>query len=136
MKLFPNRLYKSGSKWAFWRWTSVPTGYINRLHFVHTPIGSICIHWLNHEDPEPHLHNHPVNFLSLILPGGGYYELRKDGCYRRFWFNYIRAKDFHKIISVLPRTVTVCFMSPKIQDWGFQTSEGFVPWKEYNKRYK
>lgn len=133
------RLYRSGSIWAFWRWTDVDSKYITRLHLIKTPWFSVCVHWLNTPDPEPYLHNHPVTFLSLILRGQ-YSEWR--GCrastgrtgYRTVahrWYNFVRANDFHRIIDVAPGTVTLAFMGPKVQEWGFRTPHGHVSWKDY-----
>jgi hypothetical protein len=126
------RKYKSEISWCFWRWTEVDTGYITRLHLVKTPWFAICLHWLNHSDPEPYLHDHPVTFLSLILRGW-YFERRIDGFYGRHWFNFIRATDRHTIVLVGPRTLTLCFMGPKVQDWGFYVpnDDRRVGWQDY-----
>jgi hypothetical protein len=131
------RKYKSGSRWALWRWTEVDSEYIRRLHLIKTPWFAICLHWILKPDPEPYLHDHPVSFLSLILRGG-YVELRANhGAARlreRNWVNYIHAcpDDQHRIVHVKPNTLTLCFMGPKTREWGFhRTSEGWVNWKMY-----
>ena len=130
------REYKSGMRWAFWRWTKVPSDYIFRLHLLKTPWFAVCLHWIKGPDAEPWLHDHPVTFLSLILRGR-YTEKRgvnKDHCYR-VWWNFIRANraDRHKIVAVTPGTLTLCFMGPKRQEWGFYTQDGWVWWKNYNR---
>lgn len=124
------RAYKSGTSWCLWRWTDVDSGYITRLHIIKTPWWAICLHWLNHPDLEPYLHDHPVTFLSIIL-SGGYGELRKSGYRYREWYNLVRATDRHTIMYVSPHTVTLCFMGPKVQEWGFYKAEGKVYWKDY-----
>lgn len=136
------RLYKSGTVWCWWRWTDVPSNYIVRLHIVKTPWFAVCVHWLNHPDPEPWLHDHPVTFLSLILRGG-YWEDRNHRGYpyqlNHRWFNFITAAkwDRHTITKVLPNTVTLALMGPKRRDWGYHTPEGWVPWQYYNReKYK
>lgn len=139
--LFSKREYKSGTSWGLWLWTFTPSGYITRLHLIKTPWFAICLHWINHPDAEPHLHDHPVSFLSVILRGW-YTELRplhSDSAikvvYLRNWFNVLRANriDRHRIIGVPSKgTLTLCFMGPKRQDWGFYTPEGWVYWKKYN----
>src|ERR1700722_11961514 len=119
-----SRKYISGSKWALWRWTEVNSEYITRLHVIKTPWFAICVHWINKPDPEPHLHDHPVSFLSLILRGG-YGELRQlygqNVSTWHDWYNLISATpdDRHKICAVRPGTVTLCFMGPKVREWGF-----------------
>src|SRR5258708_6694326 len=109
------RAYKSGSDWAVWRWSIVPSDYIRRLHVIKTPWFAICVHWLNGPDPEPWLHDHPVTFLSLILRGG-YDENREVAepygdfwgpwptvkSLRHRWFNFIHATDKHSICYVEP----------------------------------
>lgn len=141
--LFRGRKYKSGTGWCFWRWTDVATEYILRLHLIKTPWFAICVHWLNKPDPDPHLHDHPVSFLSLILRGG-YTETRADepsygddyyGFQYRWvnrWWNFIHYATRHRITHVEPGTVTLCFMGPKAQEWGFFVpGRGKVSWKEY-----
>lgn len=153
------RAYKSGTNWCFWRWTEVPTDYILRLHVVKTPWWAICIHWINKPDPEPYLHDHPVSFHSFILKGwyrearrteeqtiwGDRYNGNASMFYRsglpkriiRKWHNYIQASesDCHTIIEVSPGgCVTLCFMGPKVREWGFHTPLGWEYWKDYNKR--
>ena len=120
-----NRKYVSGTAWCFWRWTQVDSEYIRRLHVLKTPWFAICLHWILKPDPEPFLHDHPVTFLSIILRGG-YGEKRwspKRGYYTTMhrWFNWIRAsqQDRHTINHVKPHTVTLCFMGPKVREWGF-----------------
>lgn len=132
------RKYKSGTRYAFWRWSEVDSEYIVRLHLVKTPWGAICLHWINKPDAEPYLHDHPVSFLSLVLRGG-YEEERasahpgESAIYDHKWFNYITAdqRDTHRITHVEPGTVTLCFMGPKTREWGFHTEDGWVWWKDY-----
>lgn len=130
------RKYRTGSRYAFWRWSDTDSGYLTRLHIVMTPWFALCLHWLHKPDPEPHLHDHPVHFLSLILRGG-YYEARQRGgtirYQRRRWWNWVCASrdDRHSIKYVEPRTLTLCFMSGKKREWGFHTPSGWVYWRDY-----
>ncbi len=140
-RLFKKREYKSGSRFALWRWTYTPSGYITRLHILKTPWFAVCLHYLNEPDPEPYLHDHPVTFLSLILRGG-YIEVRSAPgriqmrLLEHRWYNWIRAtpEDRHTIIDVKPHTVTLALMGPKSREWGFHTDGGWVHWKAYNDR--
>jgi len=127
------RKYKTGTRWCFWRWTDVQSEYITRLHIIKTPWFAVCLHWLNKPDPDPYLHDHPVSFLSVILRGA-YTEVTMSGFQNNYWFNFVRATDTHRIIAVRPKTLTLCFMGPKTQDWGFFTPEGKVYWKDYYAR--
>lgn len=133
-RILRGRKYKSGTSWCLWRWTDVRSEYITRLHLIKTPWFAICVHWLNHPDPEPDRHDHPVSFLSLILRGR-YIELRGEPPFgdmvTRNWFNFVRATDTHQIVWVAPRTTTICLMGPKVREWGFHTPKGWVRWKDY-----
>lgn len=144
--MFKQRLYKSGSKWAFWRWTFVQADHIVRLHIVKTPWFAVCLHWISKPDPEPDLHDHPVSFLSVILRGWyAEYFYRLDPpytCVQGFqihrWFNWIPAtEDFRHKITFVPKKgcLTLCLMGPKTREWGFHTKDGWVYWKDYNKKY-
>lgn len=133
------RLYKSGTKWCIWRWTQVDSEYITRLHIIKTPWFAVCLHWINKPDEEPFLHDHPVSFLSFIIRGG-YVENRNGLIKTRNWFNFIRASvnDVHRIDLVKPNTVTLCFMGPKVREWGFHIPSTlhrdklfWVLWKDY-----
>lgn len=80
------------------------------------------------------MHDHPVSFLSIIL-SGGYLESREhlNMMYYHKWFNWIsgRKEWYHKIQAVEPNTVTICFMSRKLREWGFHTDKGWVYWRDY-----
>jgi hypothetical protein len=136
----PYRKYKSGSRWAFWRWTDVDSEYIRRLHVIKTPWFAVCLHWILKPDPEPYLHDHPVTFLSLILRGR-YLENRNGRLVNRRWWNFIRAssEDTHRIEAVAPNTLTLCLMGPKTREWGFHKPmitgglplSTWIPWQRY-----
>ena len=132
------REYKTGTRWCIWRWKDI--GYINRLHVFQCPWFSICLHWIRREDREPYLHDHPVSFFSIILRGG-YFEAREGKVlkpwdyFARRWFNLIWWNTQHKIIAVKPGTLTLCFMGPRRNEWGFFTPEGKVSWKEYEQAW-
>lgn len=136
------RLYKSGMWWAFWRWTVTDSDYIRRLHLVKTPWFAVCLHWFNKPDPEPHLHDHPVSFLSLILRGG--YTEERYGPDPKWgprtlrvehrWWNWLPANrgTAHAIRRIEPGTLTLVVMGPKRQEWCFHTEKGLIHWKAYH----
>ena len=113
------------------------TDYITRLHLVKTPWFAVCLHWLNHPDPEPFHHDHPVSFLSIIL-SGMYIENRNGVPALRLWFNWMEAspRDRHTITYVAPGTLTLCLMGPKTREWGFHMPNGWVGWKDYYRNKK
>jgi hypothetical protein len=126
------RLYRSGTRWALWRWSTIEADHIERLHIVKTPWFAVCLHWINGPDASPDEHDHPVSFLSLIVRGN-YTESRNGKIARRRWFNAFRASpdDRHRIIAAKPGTLTLALMGPKVREWGFHTKRGWVDWREY-----
>jgi hypothetical protein len=115
-----------------WRWTDVDSEYITRLHVLKTPWFAICLHWFHKPDPEPFDHDHPVTFLSLVLEGA-YVERRNGELHAVNSFNFVRARpdDRHTIVWVAPHTCTLCFMGPKVREWGFHRPNGWIGWKDY-----
>lgn len=132
--LFANREYHTGMRYCLWRWKNIEDGYLLRLHLFQCPLFCICFHFYSKGDPHRAPHDHPVTFLSLIIRGH-YVEWRNGTYHARHWFNFIKAdfNDIHKIIWVAPKTTTLCFMGPRVREWGFHTPEGWVQWQEYYK---
>jgi hypothetical protein len=145
-----HRKYSSGTRWCVWRWTDVVIGqllYLRRLHLLQAPWGAVMLHWIYRPDPQPDLHDHPVDFVSIVLRGG-YDEWRPRpaedfscvgfmgplGLYRKRRFSYVRATGRHRISHVRPGTLTLCFAGPVRRQWGFWTVNGWVPWREYERR--
>lgn len=136
---------RSGCRFAFWRWSEVSCDgrpYLTRLHLVKTPWFAVFLHWFHAADPQPDPHDHPVSFVSVPLRGG-YVERRGWPSwdlryYGRPWrrFNRVRATDIHRIVAVLPGTLTLVFSGPVVREWGHHTPDGWVPWREYKEARK
>jgi hypothetical protein len=139
-----NRKYRSGTRWCVWRWTEVdPDGdgpYLTRLNIVQTPLFSIMLHWIHRPDPQPDMHDHPVSFLSIVLRGwyreqvpfGRIIDVRRIKTVK--WFNFKRATDAHCIIDVKSPLITLVITGPVRREWGFYTSNEWVPWREYARK--
>lgn len=138
------RMYKSGQRWTFWRWTDVVINgviYLQRLHLIQTPWFSVMLHWLT-PDPQPDMHDHPVSFLSLLVRGWYQEEIPCDcdaaglGTHiaTRLAWNFKRATDRHRIVATSTPCVTLVFAGPVVRSWGFHTSRGWVPWRQYDQR--
>ncbi len=146
-RFMESRKYKSGWRWCLFRWTDVdPVGdgktYLTRFHIFQTPYCSCMVHWLHLADPQPHLHDHPNDFLSVVLKGG-YVEAFPasdnsdetiEKTVRRF--NLVRATDRHKILSVKPHTITLVFANRVRREWGFWVNGELVKWRDYIKMYR
>lgn len=100
-------------------------------------LGTIRLHNIMRSDDDRHLHDHPFDFVSLLLTGGYFETLptpKVNGSrmrYRpRFSIVRKRAEDLHSLTLTRP-VWTLVFAGPKRRDWGFATERGWVP----NHRY-
>lgn len=144
MRLFPGRRYQSGWRWCFWRWTDVdPVGkgdiYLTRLHLFQTPWFSMMLHWLRLPDPQPDLHDHPNDFLSLLVWGSYREEVPTSDQPENLevrkvrFFNIVRAEDRHRLVEVSNPTITLVVANKVRRDWGFWVDGEFVPWRTYDR---
>lgn len=112
-----------------------------------TPLGTVRLHNIRRPDADPDMHDHPWNFVSLIIRGGyteevpvvntgAYLAAPHVQCldYRAGAVNVRLATDAHRIVDVLPDTWTLVISGTKLRSWGFWTRDGFVPWREYLER--
>ncbi len=134
------REYQHGTSWCFWRWKEIVLKgrpYLTRLILFQCPWFSIMMHWFHSEDPHRDLHDHPVGFLSFVLRGSYVeevfgYSIHSQTRFRHIrWLNLIRPMHAHRVVKVARKTLTICFAGPRVREWGFYTSKGWVPWKEY-----
>ena len=106
------------------------------------------LHHIVTEDLDRDLHDHPWDFVSVVLRGG-YVEARPinagkpdfsapDGGERVHFVSrsagsiaYRRATDRHRIVSVLPDTWTLFVTGAARHWWGFYTPGGKVYWRDY-----
>lgn len=108
---------------------------------------AVRVHHIVTEDLDRELHDHPWDFVSVILRGG-YVEARPFGTEPDFGapdggervqlierkagsIAFRRATDRHRIVFVLPDTWTLFITSPKRQWWGFYTQAGKVHWRAF-----
>ena len=140
------REYKTGTKWCVWRWKDMFWNnelYLRRLILFQCPLFSVFLHWFHNPDKQAHLHDHPVNFLSIILRGG-YEEVRKINGWRleqRGYgsigsrFNFVSAYDAHRVARLHGKPLTLCIAGRRLRQWGFHTQQGWIRWQEYEKIY-
>lgn len=132
---FQNKNYSS-PRWAFMKRRLIGSGddvYLDRTYIVQTPLFGIMFHRIFRPDNQRDLHDHPFNFLSIVLLGS-YYEDTVDGPRHRRWFNWKRAEDRHSIREVSRRPVwTLVFTGRRRRTWGFWVDGGtrWVKWSEY-----
>lgn len=147
-------------RWSFMRIRKIRgkdgSVYLWRLYILSTPWFGMMLHRIFREDNQRDLHDHPWNFLSIILLGwySESYQLNGEHSVsfttRRRW-NYKRAEDRHSIRIVGRKpTWTLVFTGRRRRTWGFWIkrthfeearagvyvpvdSESFVPWFAYEK---
>jgi hypothetical protein len=137
MKIIKNKLYNS-PRWAFMKRQLIGTEdnkYLDRIYIIQTPWFGIMFHKIYRPDNQRDLHDHPWNFLSLILHGS-YKEQTLDGIKHCKWFNLKKAEDRHAVCEVNKKPVwTLVFTGKRQRVWGFWVDKGtrFVPWTQYDK---
>ncbi len=107
--------------------------YMRRFFLIKTKFGSIRVHEILRSDGDRHLHDHPFDFLSIIL-SGGYTEITPLGETKKGPLSLIfrRATDLHRLVLGEGQTAwTLVFTSPWKRRWGFQTEHGWVDEKDY-----
>lgn len=124
--------------------------FFNRYTVMKSPILSIYIHQFMRGDSDRCLHDHPWPFISIILRGGYWEEMRIDqehmieiGSENERWqlgrtvYHWRRpgsilwrlAKTAHRI-DIKPGTHpwSLVIVGRKSRDWGFWTSGGWRKW--------
>lgn len=151
------------------RWWLVPYQYGHPLDCWRNPLGwllqqfgiAVRVHHIATPDLDRALHDHPWDFISVVLRGG-YLEARPVTISPCFDFTadpqmypgrvcyagpggeavthterlagsigYRRATDRHRIVAVRPDTYTLFITFRKVQWWGFYTPMGKVYYRDY-----
>lgn len=134
----PDRGERAGQRWVDldgveWLWLGAcwATTGNRRKHREWLP--SIRVHHILRRDLDRHPHNHPWTFRSILLRG--WYIEERNGVERALIAgDTYRCDDteFHRIKHVGEGGVWTLFISgPYQHTWGFQTDDGFVPYKGY-----
>lgn len=102
---------------------------------------NIYLHNFHRADADRYLHNHPWRWTRSIVLSGSYDEERLahpelEGCLDVVeravrWFNKIGELDYHRVTKLHGDVWTLFITGPRIQDWGFLTEQGHVPWQKF-----
>lgn len=109
--------------------------YLWRLIIFRCHWFSIMLHVFQDSDDDC-LHDHPWDFVSIILLGG-YYE--RDGDNKLTWYSagsILRRKADWKHQVVLhkkQKAVTLIITTGKKRSWGFWSPIGWIAWFRYPK---
>ncbi len=128
-----------GKRWALMQPFHVPSfddpevDYLTRLRIVQTPWFAVYLHRFGTPDSRPTLHDHPWNFVTIVLRGG-YVEHRdySGTGHRVRRVNAHRAEDLHWIDS-LDRTPTwtLFLAGRRRREWGYVDPDG--SWTRFDR---
>lgn len=107
--------------------------YLYRYRLWYSSRLGVYLHCIVATDTDRNLHDHPFDFTTVIL-WGGYYEHSPSG---RRWCGpgsiiQHKAEDLHRIELSRPAW-TLFLRGPERRAWGFQTPDGWVLWRQYEK---
>jgi hypothetical protein len=105
--------------------------YMRRHHLQFGPDGAVRFHHILQSDPGEDLHDHPWDFVSLML-AGSYTEHTPAGVtvYTAPCVITRKAEQLHRL--ELDQPVWTYIVTGKVRRrWGFCTSHGWVPHTRY-----
>ena len=107
------------------------SAYLVRYYLIKIPVFRIFLHHILRSDEDRHLHDHPWNFVSLIL-WNGYREERPDGVHPRCPGHVVRRLRTHAHRLELKRPAwTLVFSTGRKYDWGFYMDDCWVHYVTY-----
>lgn len=100
--------------------------------------GCVYLHHVLASDPDEDCHDHPWDSTSIILRGiMSEFILLPDGKQHKvapFKPGDIvnrKASDAHRLVVEGEPVWTLFMTGPRLRPWGFNTPDGWVPWREY-----
>lgn len=143
MKLDPTR-WSIGSKIEVPDLDRPWLNYLVRYRLIQTPWFGIYLHRINLPDSRPTLHDHPWNFVSIVLKGG-YCERRATEpvnlssarwrTYEAGQINRMPIGHAHYIASVFRKpTWTLVFVGRRQRVWGYWDEKaGLRHWTRFDR---
>lgn len=108
--------------------------YLRRWFIVRAFGRKICVHKIVRPDGDRCRHDHPWNFVTLVLFGGYVEELRDGKSHEAKPFRlYKRSCSHSHRITSLPRSEawTMVFMGRDQREWGFFTKLGWMAHQKF-----
>lgn len=97
--------------------------YMTRIYVINNKWFGIKIHFWHRPDADREFHDHPWDFLTLVIKGQYAEQRPHDGVSFRDagrWA-FRKATDLHKVVGVAPGTVSIVINGRKKNDWGFKS---------------
>ena len=115
--------------------------HFRRYRLFQSPIFAIYIHNIMKSDEDRHKHDHPWNFVSIILEGAyeeeftqpPYHFTETHKVYMSGDFVHHPAEDAHKLTLISDNVITLVFAYGKRRVWGYQTEKGWIDFKTYRQ---
>ncbi len=107
---------------------------------VSLPFGfAIYLHKILKSDVDRDMHDHPWNFLSILVWGSYVEETPNNNRRLKQWFNFHWATDSHRVElfkrdGVEIPVYTIILRGKRVREWGYPTENGWIPWREYNQK--
>ncbi len=104
---------------------------------------AIYLHRIFQSDTDRHLHDHPWSFISIILEGGyteevphpihGITATFQRNVRNRWSAKLRRATDLHRVrLHGNEEPIwSLMLVGPREREWGYETEEGWIHWKDY-----
>jgi hypothetical protein len=143
--------YKGDVRWAFLKWADIESAqrkgyvYLRRLRIIQTPLFAVYLHFIFEVDNDQDPHDHPINFVSIVLHGGYseqvYYDqsnLNKHffQTHSVFSVHKMPKKWAHQIIKIRKKTVTLLLIGRRSRQWGFWTKDGWIDQNTYRMEHR
>lgn len=108
--------------------------YLRRWFIIpRNPWVNVYLHDIRKSDDDRAFHDHPWDNTSFII-AGGYIEHTPEGRFERWEGDFItRSADTLHRLEIIEggRAVSLFVTGPKIRDWGFECSQGWIHWKDF-----
>ena len=108
--------------------------YMKRWKLISLRLFGIRVHHILRSDADRELHDHPFDFISVIL-SGSYTEYLADGTvttYKAGSILFRRAETLHRLELSAP-VWTFVIRGRIRREWGFMTYSGWIHWTTFNK---
>jgi hypothetical protein len=105
--------------------------YLTRYTLLERKSFQICLHVFHRSDADDQ-HDHPWNFVSLIL-WRGYVEVTGDKRRRKYpgMLLFRKAMHQHRELINNRKAITLVIMGKRLREWSFFTKDGRIGWRRY-----
>lgn len=107
--------------------------HFKRFAIIESKYLSIYLHTFTQPDKDLYEHDHPWDFLLLILKGG-YKEQISNKLYKRLpgFIKFIKAEHRHKIVKLNDKvSISLAICGERRREWGYHTDNGWIKNDEF-----